>query len=98
MFVNHRNMIKVTIDYIILPSKQLQYVAGPPTISFTWRHWADYEGFFHAHAPTNEQVMMIGSAVATVNDDMKITRFEIYYDPNPLLSKLYHGKCIFAQK
>ena len=71
---------------------------GPPTIAFTWRHWADYEGKFHGFEPTKERIEVIGSAVATVNADMKISTFDIYYDPSPMLGKLYHGKCKFSQK
>ncbi|KAK2178318.1 hypothetical protein NP493_548g02043 [Ridgeia piscesae] len=76
----------------------LDVFSGPPTIAFTWRHWADYEGKFHGFEPTKERIEVIGSAVATVNADMKISTFDIYYDPSPMLGKLYHGKCKFSQK
>ncbi|KAK2189962.1 hypothetical protein NP493_92g03010 [Ridgeia piscesae] len=76
----------------------LEVFSGPPKVSFTWRHWADYEGEFYGNAPTNERIELVGSSVATLDDDMKICTFDIYYDPSPMLNKLYHGKCKFAQQ
>lgn len=65
-------------------------LTGPPTVIFTWRHWTKYDGFYEHYEPTGEVLEMKGTAFATVNDELKLTRLELFFDPNPLLMKLKH--------
>ena len=63
-------------------------ILGPPNVTFTWRHWADWTGPYKDVQPTGEKMELFGSCIATVNDDLKITDLQVFYDPNPLMASL----------
>ncbi len=48
--------------------------------------------------PTGELIEMFGIAVAVVNKDLKIEDLSVYYDPNPVLTKLTGKRCPVANK
>ena len=67
-------------------------------MTFTWRHWGLWTGDYADIAPTGEVIESFGAAIATVTDDLKIQKIEVYYDPNPFLlqfKKYSKGKCPF---
>lgn len=57
-------------------------------MTFTWRHWARWEGEFMGNEPTGEEIEMFGSTVARTNEDGKIRSVEVFFDPNVMLGKL----------
>lgn len=75
----------------------LELLSGPPTVSFTWRHWANWTGPYKDKQPTGELMEMFGVAIVKVNDDLKVLNLDIYYDPHPFMAKFYGGKCPFAK-
>ena len=70
---------------------------GPPKVTFTWRHWARWTGEFRGNAPTNEPIELIGMCVAEVDDQLKITDLQVFFDPNPMLAKMMSFTCPFNQ-
>ncbi|XP_064599519.1 uncharacterized protein LOC135466047 [Liolophura sinensis] len=66
----------------------LELFSGPPVVTFTWRHWARWEGEFMGNEPTGEEIEMFGSTVARTNEDGKIRSVEVFFDPNVMLGKL----------
>jgi len=67
--------------------------SGPPKVTFTWRHWADWTGEFRGNAPTGQRIEMFGMCVAKVNEQLKVTDLEVYFDPNPMLAQLMSVRC-----
>ncbi|UGT39523.1 ester cyclase [Nocardia yamanashiensis] len=69
----------------------LEVLAGPPTVTFKWRHWGRYTGEYKGHQPTGEMIEMTGITIAKVSDDLRILELEHFYDNNKLLGPLAHG-------
>ncbi|KAI5070611.1 hypothetical protein GOP47_0014954 [Adiantum capillus-veneris] len=69
----------------------LEVYSGPPTVAFKWRHWGMMEGPFKGHAPTNDVVESIGTCIAKVDESLRITDLEVYYDPTQFLGQLMKG-------
>ena len=61
---------------------------GPPKVSFTWRHWAHWTGPYRDSPPTGELMELIGTAIAEVDDNLKIIDLQVFFDPNPMLAKM----------
>ena len=57
-------------------------------MSFTWRHWADWTGPYRDNPPSGERMQLIGTCLAKVNDQLKIVDLQVYFDPNPMLSRM----------
>ncbi|EFJ11894.1 hypothetical protein SELMODRAFT_125190 [Selaginella moellendorffii] len=66
----------------------LEVFSGPPTVAFKWRHWGKMEGSFKEHNLNGKTAEMFGIAIAEVNDELKIGRLEVFYDPSQLLTQL----------
>ena len=66
--------------------------AGPPKVSFTWRHWARWEGPYRGNEPTGELLELFGSSVVEVDENLKIIDLQVFFDPHPLLGKLMRRK------
>ncbi|KAF6261999.1 pathogen-related protein [Scenedesmus sp. NREL 46B-D3] len=76
----------------------LDVLAGPPNVTFKWRHWGQFTGAYAGHEPTGETIEMYGMAIATMTDKLQVERLEIFYDPTPFLDSLAKGgasKCPF---
>lgn len=69
----------------------IEVLAGPPNVTFKWRHWGTFSGSFQEHQPTGEVVEVVGISVARVTDDLKIELLEHYFDTNSFLGKLTSG-------
>jgi hypothetical protein len=69
----------------------LEVLAGPPAVTFRWRHWGSYDGEYKGHQPTGERIEMFGMTIARVSDDLRILELEHFYDNNKLLGPLAHG-------
>lgn len=70
------------------PRELLEVFSSPPKVGFTWRHWGTFNGVFQDRKGTDEVMEMHGFTVATVNNDLKITKLEIYVKPNGFLEAL----------
>mmetsp|Transcript_26855 Transcript_26855/g.58600 ORF Transcript_26855/g.58600 Transcript_26855/m.58600 type:complete len:239 (+) Transcript_26855:110-826(+) len=68
-----------------------EVLAGPPNVTFRWRHWGSFEGEYAGFKPTGKVIEMFGVAIARVTDDLKIKELEIYYDPTSFLADLTSG-------
>jgi hypothetical protein len=76
----------------------LEVLAGPPKVTFKWRHWGIFEGEYAGHEPSGKTIELYGLAVATVTENLQVSSLEIYYDPTPFLEDLTKGgpsKCPF---
>lgn len=62
--------------------------AGPPNVSFKWRHWGKFEGAYKGHKASGEIIEVIGMSLARVTDDLKIRRVEHYFDTKDFLGGL----------
>lgn len=66
----------------------LHVFSGPPKVTFSWRHWGEFNGEYQGNVGQNQIVEMYGFALVTVNDKLKIQSIEIFYKPNDFLSAL----------
>jgi hypothetical protein len=72
----------------------IEVYAGPPKAVFKWRHWGTHSGNFKDHAPTGKVVEVYGITVADVNDELKLTYVEHFFDNSQFLEKMVSGgKC-----
>jgi len=69
----------------------LEVFSGPPTVAFSWRHWANYTGTNEGHQGQGELVELFGFGVATVNDKLQLVDVDIYYKADEFL-EVMHGK------
>jgi hypothetical protein len=69
----------------------IEVLAGPPNVTFKWRHWGNFSGPYKEHAPTGETVEIVGVSIAHVNDDLKILSLEHFFDSGSFLNKLATG-------
>eukprot|EP01025_Chloroclados_australasicus_P019431 TRINITY_DN2059_c0_g1_i1.p1 TRINITY_DN2059_c0_g1~~TRINITY_DN2059_c0_g1_i1.p1 ORF type:complete len:310 (+),score=33.43 TRINITY_DN2059_c0_g1_i1:106-1035(+) len=70
------------------PWELLEVYSGPPRVTFSWRHWAEFEGSYKENHGKGEVVELFGFAVVDVNTDLKITNLEVYYNPVEFLQVL----------
>ncbi|UJR34848.1 hypothetical protein I4U23_027629 [Adineta vaga] len=75
----------------------LEVFSGPPTVTFTWRHFGrmtDYfsctglSGLVYKADPTNKMVKIYGMCIATINDQYQIQDLQVFYDPTQLFTQL----------
>jgi len=69
----------------------VEVLAGPPNVTFKWRHWGTFSGPYKEHAPTGERVEISGMSIARVTDDLKIVSLEHFFDQSAFLNKLATG-------
>ena len=50
----------------------LKVLTPPPTVTFSWRHWAYFTGKYKENKGNGELVELYGFAVVKVNEDLKI--------------------------
>mmetsp|Transcript_32853 Transcript_32853/g.69115 ORF Transcript_32853/g.69115 Transcript_32853/m.69115 type:complete len:377 (+) Transcript_32853:299-1429(+) len=70
------------------PFEVLEVFSGPPKVTFTWRHWAVFSGQYEGNQGNGATINMTGFGIASLNEDSKVTRLEIYYDPDSFLEVL----------
>ena len=69
----------------------LEVLTPPPVITFRWRHWGDFTGEYKGHAPTGERLEMFGISIARVDEQLRLTEVEHFYDPNTFLGRMTGG-------
>ena len=70
------------------PWEVLKVLSGTPFVLFTWRHWGTLEGEFQGNIGHGEVLEMFGVARVTVNEDLKIQKIEVYYNPETFIKAL----------
>ena len=70
------------------PWELIQVFSGPPKVTFSWRHWATFNGSYRGHKGQGQTVEMYGYCVVSVNDKLKIQDIEVYYKPEEFLEVL----------
>ena len=75
----------------------LEVYSGPPTVTFTWRHFGkmtDYfscpglSGLVYKSDPTNKMIKIYGMCKVTINEQFQIQDLQVFYDPNQLFTQL----------
>jgi len=71
----------------------LDVLAGPPTVTFKWRHFGEFTGTFvdkdgTQHKGDGELINVIGLCIAKVTDSLQITHLDVYYNPDDLIKPL----------
>ncbi|KAI9146888.1 Pathogen-related protein [Paramyrothecium foliicola] len=68
----------------------LEVYSGPPVVAFRWRHWGTMKGDYSALDDDGEKINakahggpidIEGVTVAHLNDKMKVTKLETWFDP-----------------
>lgn len=70
------------------PWEILEVFSPPPKVAFSWRHWAVFSGEFEGHKGSGETINMTGFGVVTLNESNKMTKLEIYFDPDSFINVL----------
>ncbi|CAE8656556.1 unnamed protein product [Polarella glacialis] len=73
------------------PWEILKVFSGPPTVAFSWRHWAHFTGTYKGNKGEGQLVEMFGFATATVSDTLQLQEVNIYYKPEEWL-EVMQGK------
>ena len=77
----------------------LKVYSGPPKVSFTWRHWGEFEGEYNDNQGNGELIEIYGFGTANVrmpsetDPKIRIEEFEVYYDIDKFLAELSGTKC-----
>jgi hypothetical protein len=74
------------------PWEVLDVYAGPPTITFLWRHWGEFTGIYKDNIGEGQIVEMRGYAAVSVTPDLKITSIKVFYKPENFLRALQGKK------
>ena len=74
------------------PWEVLEVFSGPPTIGFTWRHWAHFSGTFEENEGEGQLVEMYGFAVVTVNGDLRLCESSFYFNAKSFIDILRGDK------
>ena len=69
----------------------IEVYSPPPTVAFSWRHWAEYSGTYKGKQGNGDTVNLTGFAVATVDENVKICSINIYFKPEDFL-KVMEGE------
>jgi len=71
----------------------LEVLAGPPNVTFKWRHFGAFSGEFIdkdgvSHKGNGEVVEVRGLCIAKVTDSLQVEVLDIYYNPADLITPL----------
>lgn len=69
----------------------LDVFSGPPTVGFSWRHFARFTGTYNGRKGDGKTHDMYGFAIVNLDGNSKITSIQIYYKPDEFL-KVLEGK------
>jgi len=82
--------------FAAFPWEVLEVFSGPPSVAFSWRHWAEFTGTFQGNKGKGELVELFGFGVATVNDKLQLLDVDIYYKAEPFLKVLYGNGALLS--
>lgn len=69
----------------------IEVFSGPPTVGFSWRHWAHFTGTFEENSGDGQLVEMYGFAIATVNDKLQLCNVNLFYNAENFI-KILRGQ------
>lgn len=72
------------------PWEVLKVFSGPPRISFSWRHWASFDGSFQDREGDQKTYDLYGFGVIDVTSELKVKEIQIFYKPDEFMKAL-HG-------
>lgn len=72
------------------PWELLQVFTPPPRVTFSWRHWGTYSGHFKQYQGNGQVLQLNGFAIVDLNEDMRISNFQIFYKIEDFMQSLYH--------
>jgi len=70
------------------PWEVMKVYTMPPSVMFSWRHWGDFKGHFNEVKGQGQVVSMLGLCRATLNDNMKVTKLELFFDVEGFLKTM----------
>ncbi|CAH1267013.1 Hypp3655 [Branchiostoma lanceolatum] len=70
------------------PWEVLEVFSGPPTVAFSWRHWAHFTGQYMGSQGAGELIELYGFGVVELDEYTKITALNIYYKPDEFVEAL----------
>lgn len=70
------------------PWEVLQVFSGPPKVTFSWRHWGEFNGVYKERKGDGKTYEMFGFCQVVVNEDLKVQSIEVYYKPEEFLKAL----------
>ncbi|XP_054754581.1 uncharacterized protein LOC129260652 [Lytechinus pictus] len=70
------------------PWEVLEVFSGPPRVAFTWRHWGNFTGTYEERKGSGEVIELYGFTIATVNEELKIQKLEVYFKTDGFLEAL----------
>ena len=70
------------------PWEVLKVISPPPTVTFSWRHWAYFTGEYKGNKGKGELVEMFGFAIVKVSAELKIQDIKIFYEPESFIEVL----------
>lgn len=73
------------------PWEVVTVFSGPPKVVFSWRHWAIFDGQYKGRKGDGETYEMYGMCSAEVDENLKISKLEIFYRPNEWLEAVEFG-------
>lgn len=70
------------------PFEILEVFSGPPRVTWTWRHWATFDGSYKGRQGDRKVYDMFGWGIAELNGKGKVTNLELYFKPEEFLKAL----------
>lgn len=72
------------------PWEVVEVFSGPPSIAFSWRHWATFNGVLKGRKGDGKSYELFGFSVVDVNEDGKMKNHRIFFKPEVFIKAL-HG-------
>lgn len=70
------------------PWEVTKVFSGPPTVAFSWRHWATFDGEYKERKGDGKHYDLYGFGVLELNDELKVKTIQIYYKPEEFLKAI----------
>lgn len=67
------------------PWEVLKVFSPPPTVAFSWRHWATFDGQYKGREGDGKTYQLYGFGVLELNDELKVKTIQVYYKPDEFL-------------
>lgn len=70
------------------PWEVTKVFSGPPTVAFSWRHWATFDGEYKERKGDGKKYELYGFGVLELNAELKVKTIQIYYKPEDFLKAM----------
>ena len=75
-------------SFAAFPWEILEVFTGPPSVTFSWRHWGHFTGSFKGNKGEGQVIEVFGYGTAKVNDKLQLCECKIWYDQNTFMEVL----------